>query len=231
MTAPLTSTISGPTVLLFGSQALSFNESSFLQLRLTLLDTPSHRWVLDTIAELPNHWAALCNAFPRLHVITGEKMLKDLNDWLRMTEIPQTDFPLPNILLTPLVVITQLTQYLKYIERGELDSAMENDNYLSFTQNAETLGFCTGLLSAFAVSSSRNLAQFQQFGAVAIRLAMFVGALVDAQDKASSLHSDWLSFSVTWNSAESRDEMTKIMKNFPEVRIPFVIDYFRIIRS
>jgi hypothetical protein len=228
MAAPLSHPISGTTVLLFGPQAPFFSEKSAGQLRSTLLDTPGHRWILDTIAELPGYWEALSKVFPKLQTIPGAKLLDDLNNWLRTARFLQASFPLPNILLTPLVVIAELTQYLRYLELGGLESDEQRQGLYAYSkQNAETLGFCTGLLSALAVSSSANQAQFQQYSAVAIRLAMFVGALVDAQDKSATLHADWTSFSSMWNSPESKAETTRILKCFPEVKIPGIAHLLR----
>ena len=93
-----------------------------------------------------------------------------------------------------------------------------HDLHGSNKQNTETLGFCTGLLGAIAVSSSATQAQFQHYGAVAIRLAMLIGALVDAQDKSEDLYGESKSFSAAWNSPECGAEMTRILERFPEVR-------------
>lgn len=229
MAASLSHPTSGTTILLFGPQATSFNEKSASQLRSTLSDTPGYSWILDTIAELPGYWEALSKAFPRLHPIPGAKLLGDLSDWLRTARVLHASFPLPNILLTPLVVITELTQYSRFLELDGPESGKRKGLHACSQQNVETLGFCTGLLSALAMSSSANQAQFQQFGAVAIRLAMLVGALVDAQDKSDALHADCTSFSVMWNSPESRAEMTRILKCFPEVKMPAVANSLRII--
>lgn len=46
----------------------------------------------------------------------------------------------------------------------------------------ETLGFCFGLLGALSVASASNRQDFQKYGATAVRLAMLIGALVDARE-------------------------------------------------
>ncbi|MCJ1251634.1 hypothetical protein MMC30_008869 [Trapelia coarctata] len=221
MVAPLSHPTLGTTILLFGPHFLSFNEESFDQLRSTLLDSPGHRWMLHTIAELTGYWATLSKAFPSLQTVPGAKLLADLNDWLVTGSFTQATFPLPNILLTPLVVITQLTQYSRYLTLARPDS---RDKHTSFQQNSETLGFCTGLLSALVVSSSGNQAQFQQHGANAIRLAMLIGAVVDAQDTSANFHGESTSFSAAWNSPESGAEMTWILKGFPEAYVSVIFD-------
>lgn len=204
----------GNTVLLFGPQALSFNQEAFLKLRATILGSPAYQWVLDVVDELPTIWITLLKSIPKLEVIDGAKELKNLSDWIRSGEIRGDSFPLPNILLSPLVVITQLTQYANYTqEHPELRKS----------DNTETLGFCTGILSALAVSSSAGEAQFAKYGSVAVRLAMVIGAIVDAQD-APSERGPSKSLATAWNSANGEDELKRILAEFPDVGIcPFPI--------
>lgn len=199
----------GNTVLLFGPQALSFDQEAFLKLRATILGSPAYQWVLDVVDELPTVWTSLLKSIHRLEVIDGAKELKNLNDWMRSGDLRADSFPLPNILLSPLVVITQLTQYANYIdEHPELRNS----------DNTETLGFCTGILSALAVSSSAGKDQFAKYGSVAVRLAMVIGAIVDAQDAPSERGSS-KSLATAWNSTNGEEELKRILAEFPDVGI------------
>lgn len=199
----------GNTVLLFGPQALSFNQEAFLKLRATILGSPAYQWVLDVVDELPTIWTTLLKDIPKLEVIDGAQELKNLSDWIRSGDIYGDSFPLPNILLSPLVVITQLTQYANYThEHPELRKP----------DNTETLGFCTGILSALAVSSSAGEAQFAKYGSVAVRLAMVIGAIVDAQEVPSE-RGPSKSLATAWNSANGEDELKRILTEFPDVGI------------
>ena len=204
MIAPLTS---GTDALLFGSQALALNAESFRQLRSQLLDSPNYPWILKALAELPGYWDPVTRSIPRLQSFPGAKLLHGLNEWFRTGEAPEACFPLPNVLLTPLVVIIHLTQYAKFLEI----------NQRSFKHNDEVVGLCTGLLSAQVASSSKNQDEFEEHGGVAIRLAMLVGALVDAQDTEADTQGETKSFSVAWISPESGAELVQILKRFPEV--------------
>lgn len=212
----------GNTVLLFGPQALSFQEDSFHQLKSIILDDAENRWMLDAIAELPTYFRTFSEKSPKLQAISGVQQLENLNDWFKTGKIQPTSFHLPNILLSPLVVLTQLTQYSKYLKLVHIESGDGQNLYASHSQNTETLGFCTGLLSALAVSSAGNQAQFQQHGAVAVRLAALIGALVDAQD-ALGKHGESTSFATVWNSRETKTEMTRILQQFPEVKHPCLV--------
>jgi hypothetical protein len=142
-------------ILLFGPQALSFRKDDFDQLRATILHEPKNRWIIDTLAELPNYWKLFEEKFPKLQAVKGKKLLDDLNDALKNGGEFTHDFlTVPNIVLSSLVVITHLTQYTQYlmIHAGE----EQQDIYAIPGRNTETVGYCTELLNALAVSSTTN---------------------------------------------------------------------------
>ena len=208
----------GSTILLFGPQALSFQGDTFRHLKSIVLNDAANRWILEVLAELPVLFKTFSKRFSKLQTISGEQLLEDLNDWFKTAKVPSASFHLPNILLSPLVVLIQLTQYSKYLTLAHPESGHGQYLYASHNQKTETVGFCTGMLSALAVSSAGTQAQFQRYGAVAVRLAALIGAIVDAQD---TLDEDGgsRSFATAWNSSEKRMEMTKILKQFPGVSV------------
>src|SRR4051794_8985507 len=105
----------GTTLLLFGPQALSFRAESLQTLRKVLRGDDDCKWMLDVMAELPTRWNQLAKQFPKLERIPGERLLDDLNHWLQGDNWDKATHQLPNILLTPLVVLTQLTQFSRYL--------------------------------------------------------------------------------------------------------------------
>ncbi|OXV11593.1 hypothetical protein Egran_00646 [Elaphomyces granulatus] len=214
----------GTKVLLFGPQALAFDNDAAGQLRAMLLNAPGFDWVLKAISELPTHWDEVSRAIPTLQPFPGMKLLDDFNNWLKTGQFKEATFPLPNIILTPLVVIIHLTQYSRFLEIIQPDSLGRQDVHASFKRNTETLGLCTGLLSATAVSCSADGLQLQHYGSVAVRLAMIIGALVDAQDVSNGPHGGSKAFSVAWNTIESGAEMAEILKGFPEAYISVIFD-------
>ncbi|KAI1378438.1 hypothetical protein F4677DRAFT_466143 [Hypoxylon crocopeplum] len=203
----------GPTILLFGPLALSFDEAAFSQVRKTVVENEEFRWILDTIAEFPQIWKSLTSSIPSLKTAPGHKQLEDLSDALRTGRPLETSFPLPNKLLIPLVIVSHLTQYATFVHNS---SEGEVDPFSTIDSDRETLGLCTGLLSAFAVSSAGSSEQFKKYAAVAIRLAMLIGTVVDAQDEATEPSK---SLSAAWNSTESGEELQRIVTNFPETYI------------
>ena len=216
MIASMSDPISDPKVLVFGPQALTFDVQSFNNIRIQLQETLHYRWTLDTVAALPNDWNTLSKSVTKLQKLDGGKLLKDLNEWLDGGKIPQSSFPLPNILLSPLVVIAQLTQYSAFLKAALPDLLDTQELPTSIKTSTETLGLCTGTLSAFAVACSSSMAELQHYGAVAVRLAMLVGALVDAEEAPSNKS---MSFSASWNSGEAGAAMKEVLDKFPEVKI------------
>lgn len=208
------------TVLLFGPQALSFDATSFDKLRSSVLSSDSHHWVLDIIKELPGLWDTLAAQFPKLQSIAGSQWLADLAGWFETGAMAQRErAPLPNTVLSPLVVITQLTEYSEYLRLAgskHQDSQAPHHERGVSRSDTETIGFCTGILSAIAVSCSEDQSQFAQFGGVAVRLALLIGALVDAQD-ASDSEGPSRSLATVWKSRQSKAELMRILGQFPEV--------------
>nr|AMJ52084.1 lijE [Ascomycota sp. F53] len=233
------------TVLLFGPQALTFNRQ-FEKLRQSLSgnDVGQH-WILDAVAELPRYWTALTEKMPKINgAVEGEKHLADLDSWLRQGPL-EDDRPagleqLPNITLTPLVVLTQLTQYWRYLEfnhqlkgdgaKEDLQADLIARAKSGSSNKVQTLGFCTGLLSAFAVASSNNQDEFEKYGKVAVRLAMLVGALVDAQEAWSKElgQGPSKSYATAWRNAKQEQELRQIIDNhFPQAYISVLYDESR----
>ena len=215
----IAASVAGKTVLLFGPQALSFGPESFLEIRSTLLAADENRWILDTLAELPRWLNNISAECPRFQDGRGLTLLSDLNAWLKTGNISQDAFPLPNILLTPLVILTQLTQYSKYLRLANPESSGKDNAYQFSKHDRETFGFCTGFLSALAVSSSAGREQFQKYGAVALRLGMLIGMVVDAQDASA----ESTSLATVWNSLETGEETARVLKSFPEVRYCYLL--------
>ncbi|KFZ17736.1 hypothetical protein V502_04427 [Pseudogymnoascus sp. VKM F-4520 (FW-2644)] len=219
----ITRPVTGNTVLLFGSLALSFDAPTFHQLRNTVTEGENYSWILDTVAELPQCLKTVTQEFPDFQAGPGIQLLEDMSRWFETGHIPDTAFPLPNILLNPLVIITHLTQYSKYLEVANRNSCKGDDIFASSATDRETLGFCTGLLSAAAVSSSASKEQFQKYGAVALRIGMLVGLVVDTEDASAEL-GESVSFSVVWNSAEAHEEIKHMLKSFPDAYISVHFD-------
>ncbi|KAL5002550.1 hypothetical protein BDV10DRAFT_181277 [Aspergillus recurvatus] len=214
------------TIFLFGPHVGTFTKSSMDKLVRPLSQSPHRDWILHTIADLPTYWDALAAKMPDVaRDIDGPGSLSELDRWLRHgidkagLSVPD-DENLPSILVGPLVVLIQLTQYWRHLEMIRDGSAQVADLQAELVQQAKSggkptviLGFCAGLLAALSVASASNQAEFEEYGAVAVRLAMLIGALIDAQevwDKASGKGSS-ASYAVAWRGQKQEDEMSRII--------------------
>jgi hypothetical protein len=202
-------------ILLFGPQALSFEIEDLKKLRSTIVDEQEHSWILDVITGLSMYWEKFEYIFPKLKVIPGRKLLKDLDDALRTGDLTHLPSSLPNILLSPLVVLTQLIQYTKYLKIKNREEE-QPDLYAIDNPDAETIGYCMGMLTAMTISSTTGVTEFQRYGAVAMRLAVLISGLVDAQE-VSNEQKESRALATVWTSQESKMELEKILQEFPEV--------------
>ncbi|KAI1421089.1 hypothetical protein F5Y12DRAFT_790473 [Xylaria sp. FL1777] len=226
-----------PTIFVFGSQVLSPNKQCLTKLLRPLTDGQAPQWVFDAVSGLPTYWSTLTQKIPELAgAIPGEILLADLDSWLRHG-LPDGEqaASLPNIILTPLVIISQLTQYWHYLEhayqqRDESSTDLQAALVAQDKQHgarAETLGFCIGLLSSFAVASSGNQQEFERYAAVAVRLAMITGALADAQEGRSKGIGQGRSvaYATAWRNAQQGKEMLKVVEDLsPEAYISVLFD-------
>ncbi|KAL1642568.1 Type I Iterative PKS [Diplodia intermedia] len=199
------------TVLLFGSQALSFDQPAFRKLSSTVLGSEAHSWALRTIEELPEQWEVISQALPSLSAARGAAHLPELGNWLRAGSLGVSH--LPNILLSPLVVITQLTQYTTYASLREPEALPAS----------EAVGFCIGLLSATVISSSATKREFEKNAAVAVRLAMLIGAAVDAQD-AQDESGESTTLTAAAKSPKAREGVADVMLQFPDAYVSVAYD-------
>jgi len=218
-------------VLVFGPQALSFSEGVFHELRSAIVEATENAWILDVIAGLPACFNTLCVKLPKLQAVQGLHLLESLDVWLTTGTVPPAAENLPNILLTPLVVLTQLTQYSKYVRIEGTSSGFGNDPYSARDHQTRILGFCTGLLSGLAISCASKEAELQKYGAAAVRLAVLIGALVDLQELTGP-HGQSKSFATAWSSVEQRADMTRVLQRYHEVRtLPMPRMTYRKLRS
>jgi hypothetical protein len=203
----------GHTTLLFGPHFLSFTAESLSSIREDWVGSAGVQdWVLGVLGELPHHWTTLTTAFPALDRLQGEQQLRNLVESIRTGHISEASFPLSNLTLCPLVVVTQLTQYLHYrrLTQPRLDGKWVH------MADTECVGFCIGVLSALAVSCSSTLEQLERNGATAVRLAMLIGALVDS---ANAVHpsGEPISISTVWHSPNGKAELNRVLESFPGV--------------
>ncbi|KAI0535243.1 hypothetical protein GGR58DRAFT_479697 [Xylaria digitata] len=189
---PLTHT----AVLVFGLLPLSCNLAQVARVRRAVVGNAHNSWILKLVSQLPQLWTIISTALPSLQDDSGYRQVLDLAEAFRLGRPLGTPHPLPNKVLIPLVVIFHLTQYIDFLGRAGVNVDE------TWKKCEETVGFCTGLLSAFTIAASANKTDFQRHGAVAIRLGLLVGMVVDARETPSELNVS-KSLRTGWSSAQN----------------------------
>ncbi|KAI1427790.1 putative polyketide synthase [Xylaria sp. FL1777] len=206
---PILSSLTHHPVLVFGPLSLSCNAEQVSRVRRAVVGNTHNVWILKLVAQLPQIWATISTALPTLQDDSGCRQVLDMAEAFRLGRPLETPYPLPNKVLIPLVVIFHLTQYTEFLGRAGVNI---NETWKS---PGEAVGFCTGLLSAFAVATSANKTDLERHGAAAIRLGLLVGMVVDAREALSDLDVS-KSLRAGWSSTQTKDEMMSIIKEFPD---------------
>ncbi|KAI8958242.1 hypothetical protein F5Y11DRAFT_362834 [Daldinia sp. FL1419] len=206
------------TLLLFGPQIPRLVPSRLTDLRKTILEDPSLEFLVQTVKELPSLWETTIQpASPKFnHLPNVKQRLQQLGIFFqnRNEEPPRLSVP-HNLVLAPLTVISQIVEYVRSGHRGTAQ------------------GFCVGFLAAAAVASAQNRVELEKWTAVAIRLAVCVGAVVDLDElersdegaNSSQCSSTW---SVGWTSRIEKEHFERTLASFPEAYISCVTDIDRV---
>lgn len=235
------------TTFVFGGHIGTQSKKSLEKPVKQFLSGPNATWILEAVSGLPHYWEALVEKIPEIAgAVSGAELLKDFDSWLRngISEgdllAPETE--LPNILIGPLMVAIQLDQYWRYLEfrlddvaisdpQAELVKQQQQQQQQTTTRPVETLGFCAGLISAVAVASSHDRAEFEKYGAVAVRIGMLMAALVDAResrDEARGMGGS-VSFGTAWRSGTKQgNDLTSIVSSLsPDAYVSVLFDEAR----
>ncbi|KAI1860396.1 uncharacterized protein JN550_011548 [Neoarthrinium moseri] len=207
------------SVLLFGGLSLNLDASALELVRKALIEHEENKWGLDVIRELPSVCETALRSLPVLHQATGKLMLRQLADledaFTTGRPLDKTSYPLPNSLLIPITVIRQLAQYGELLQENKIEGILHGRH--------ENLGLCTGLLSAFVASSARNIEEFQQLAAVAVRLGLLIGLVVDGQDASLGMGRS-KSLTAAWSSDKAPEILESILEEFRDAYVSVYYD-------
>ncbi|KAK7958256.1 polyketide synthase [Apiospora saccharicola] len=205
------------TVLVFGPQALSFDIHCLKRLRSAVSRRPDRAWILDAIDGLPKCWETFADAFPKFKTHDGLRQLQHLHDWFA-NRAESTDLAadsLPNLLLSPLVVVSQIVDLLEHTDG--VSAAPQEGVFELQPVTIATIGLCTGILGALAVALSKNTSSLRDYAARSIRIAMLIGGVVDTQGR-QALAGQWKALATAWSTAGTQEVMKRVLTSFPEAR-------------
>jgi hypothetical protein len=207
-----------PSLVIFGPQTTWPSAEYLSQIRHVLLNEPCLSVFLDAVRDLPNLWPTLVEANPGLNRVPGGQLLNDIKRWVDKGDFSHVSESPPNVLSTPLTIIVHVVQYLHYVRN--IGPGTSHAHILDSINTGGVQGFSTGFLTATALACSKEEKDVNIYGAVALRLAVCIGAFVDLDGIFAEPPNETSCLVVRWTKEFSVPQLLHILKNYPEVSIP-----------
>ena len=199
-------------LIVFGPQTSCPPKDFLAEIRKYLLSEPRLGTFLEALKNLPSLWDRLVRHDQSLKAVPGRETLERLGDWIQHGGLPDETNAESNLFGMPLTIIIHIVQYFHY-----LDGNISHTKLMEDVSTAGVQGFCLGLLSAVAVGCARQEAEVNALAAVALRLAVCIGAYIDLQRAYTADSFDTVSLAVRWKSTTSHNLLLEVLQTYPEV--------------
>ncbi|RDA95879.1 hypothetical protein CP533_5182 [Ophiocordyceps camponoti-saundersi (nom. inval.)] len=211
-----------PSLLVCGSLITNPDGAQLSRLRSALLHDPQLAELRDAVAELGHLWNLLIAKEPRLQRVGALPLIEILADWLTSGKyggpLPFSVQAAGNTILAVLTVLSHILEYTTYLDRHSPALQQGQGTHaktLDALHEGGIQGLCVGLLSAIALACSRDKSDISRHGAVAVRLALCVGAHVDLEE-ATALEPS-VCFSARWPPRQEDDDpFQAILESYPQ---------------
>ncbi|KAI8946421.1 hypothetical protein F4801DRAFT_593370 [Xylaria longipes] len=201
-----------PDILFFGPQ---FDASSDAALSVLQQSSEDHQsWMTDVISGLLTLWAKTSHRLSNSDLVPVQKHLAHLQSFLTQKVHGEPRGALPNTVLSPLTVLVQIRQYQVYVQTHS-NPSLDAHSILLQDAKATPLGICIGLLTRCAIASAVSTRDLLHCAAVAIRLALFIGAIVDAEEYVN-FHGPTIAFTAMWRHAEGERDLNRIISQYAD---------------
>lgn len=196
-----------PSLIAFGPLSPSLDQLDQVRSefgRKTTLFKP----LIKAFLNLDIIWKELLEKDPLLGEIDGGTASSQLAAWI--VGPTQSAAPAGNIAALPITVVTQILQYLKFLEDLSGQSKNHQDVLSSVSASGGGIqGFCAGLLTALAVASAKSEQEIVELAAKSITLAFCIGAYVDL-DQATG--EKCTSLAVRWKEGTKLEDLEQILQ-------------------
>lgn len=206
-----------PSLLVFGPQTDLTLDQDIEGLRQELKNSPRLSSLKEAVDELPRLWQRLVAFDDNLSQVPGEEYLGLLKGWVNNGgPLPHPTSTPPNHFALAVTVILQIAQYSRYIDTLGSDT---HRKVVESVKEAGIQGFCVGFLSAVAVAVSASEDELGPSAAVALRLAVCIGAYVDKDGAYSPDATTYTAIAIRWSKAsnEGRFQVEKLVQSIPHV--------------
>lgn len=212
-----------PSLLICGSVILNPDAAYLSRLRSSLVHDPHLTDLRHGVAELPDLWTLLVEKEPSFECLGVLSFLQSLAEWItgsNSSALPITEQTSKNTKLAVLTVLAHITEYTAYLNSHEAGEEDAHTNILRGVSQGGIQGLCVGLLSALALACSQNRTEVAKHAAIAVRLALCVGAFVDLDEMESPEPN--VCISARWprgdgDGREGDEAFKPVLDSFPEV--------------
>lgn len=207
-----------PSLLIFGPQTELPSQDVLADLRRELLHNPSLSGLAAAVKDLPRFWHTLTDFDSDLRQVPGESYLGAFQHWISHGgAFPHHGAGNPNVYALPVTVVLQIIQYIQYTSTLGLDEP--HRHVLDGLRDGGAQGFCVGLLSALAVSSSGTEAEIAGVASAGMRLAVCIGAYIDKDGRFGALSDGKACVALRWRSDEAgaKDDVIALVRTFEDV--------------
>ncbi|KAI0531600.1 hypothetical protein GGR58DRAFT_508326 [Xylaria digitata] len=153
--------------VLFGPQG-AMTPEAMLDMRKAITNNAGLRFLSAALLELPALWLDIVDAYPELENASAAKRLDEVSRFFQGGLTPEFSGGSNNTVLCPLTVASHIVEFDK-LSHGTEPS-----------QFTDVQGFCLGFLMAAAISCATNEEQYRALAVKAVRIALLLGAVVDA---------------------------------------------------
>ena len=208
----MTSSTTKIRLIVFGPQTSCPSKGFLAEIRKYMLSEPRLVTFLEALKDLPSLWDRLVDHDETLKALPGRETLVRLGNWIQHGELPDEVIAESNLFGMPLTIVVHIVQYFHY-----LDGNISHNQLMEDVNTAGVQGFCLGLLSAVAVGCAREEAEIDDQAAVALQLAVCIGAYIDLHRVHTVDSFDSVSLAVRWRSATSHNSLLEVLQTYPEV--------------
>ncbi|KAL2067491.1 hypothetical protein VTL71DRAFT_1916 [Oculimacula yallundae] len=211
-----------PSLVLCGPQVNLPSSKYLSQIRQSLLNHGFLHEFLAAIDDLPRLWGILIEYEPQLSSVPGLECIEAIKTWLSEGVALNPPREALNVFFTPLTVIFHIVEYMTFIQtNGE---GITHSSILETAKSAGIQGFCTGFLTAAALSLSEDEDDICTFGGVALRLALCIGAFIDLAGPFSRSTLETSCLSVRLRDLEKRNIINEIVAKHTNAYVSVISD-------